>query len=194
MRKRNLFITVLLFIALMTSGCFNKKPEDKVKDMLKEAFSSLTEYDLAAAKQYFSEWDEELLATSSDIEDDPLIDYLVECHQTTKYEINSIDIADDKATVELDFNYIDNTNFTNIFAAKVFQKALDNELSDSTTEEEGEEVYRETISEIKEELNPSTVESTFTLQLSKIDDEWKISELTDELVKVITTNISETTE
>lgn len=187
MKKKLLILSAVMVMMLGLVGC-GKKPETTVDAFCKalKASDETTMNSLLVDGSETTEEDEEM---------NEFVDYIKELNQNISYEIVETVVADDKenANVTVKFTYSDakqviGETFTEYFA-KVIEIAFSSEAEDFT-DEKADEMLKEILADKKANVELGTAEATIVIPCVKVEKEWKIGTLPDEMLDVASGNIT----
>ena len=193
MRKLvSVFMIIALFITI--PGCNNlAKPESTVSDFMEAAKN----FDFDTMKTKINPTnlsnDENINELTTEDDEDQFekyfMDYLKANAKKISYKIKDTKINDDTAVVTVDFKYVNGGPIIKATIAEYFAKGLSLVFSGiELTEEETSQII---ISEMKEQMtviNESFTEKTVDIKCTKVDNQWYIDELSDELLDVVMSN------
>jgi hypothetical protein len=187
----NVFMAFTIIFGLC--GCsLGAKPEAAVDGFL----SAVQSFDLKSMQTYIST---ENNGTSSEsalaefnLKDDSekyFMDYLKTCASKMTYTIKSSKVNGDKATVTVDFKYIDSTPFVKAVMSDVITQVFATAFSGTEfTDEQADKLFTDTIKKQESQVKDTYVEKTVDINCSKKDGKW-IIETNEDLEDVITANL-----
>ncbi|MZP43322.1 DUF4352 domain-containing protein [Heliobacterium gestii] len=117
------------------------------------------------------------------------VDYFKDNAAKITYSIKSSTIEDDKATVSVDFKYINGGPLLKATVGEVFTKVLP--LAFSGVEMKKEDMgplFAAALKKQREVIPESFAEKTIDVKLIKLNNQWLINETSDELVDVFMSN------
>lgn len=185
MRKWRTITVSMLSLALL-AGCSGAKPESTVEDFFTAGQQLDTE---AMAATILSTNEDEVTETEELLLDDSN-EYLVEYFKTNAkkmtYEVTGSEIDGDEAVVTINAKYVDGSPLMQATISSAFMKMLPLAFSGmEMTEEETNQMFADTMAEQSEIVSESFKEATLKIDLVKQDNEWYITEITDEMMDVI---------
>lgn len=185
MRKWKTIAVSMLSLALL-AGCSGAKPESTVEAF----FTAGQQLDAEAmAATILSTNEEEVTETEGLLLDDSN-EYLVEYFKTNAekmtYEVTGSEVDGDKAVVTINAKYVDGAPLIKATISSAFMKMLPLAFSGTEmTEEETNQMFADTMKEQAEIVSETFKESTLKIDLVKQDNEWYITEITDEMMDVV---------
>ena len=185
MRKWRTIAVSMLSLALL-AGCSGAKPESTVEAFFKAGQQLDTE---AMAATILSSNQEEVTETEELITDDSN-DYLVEYFKANAekitYEVTGSEVDGNTAVVTMNAKYVDGAPLMTATVSSVFSKILPLGFSGSElSEEEMDQIYEDTMKEQAEIVPETFTEATLKIDLVKENNQWYITEITDEMVDVV---------
>jgi len=187
--RKLISLLLILTLVLLTIGCSSQaNPETAVKNYLEavKKFDVETMNSLMAEPEedYFKEMleDEGEMATY-------FMDYIKDKAKKIEYEIINTKTEDNTAKVDVKAKFINGSpliieTFGEFFENLMAEAFSGNELS----EEETEALMIEIMEEKSKEIETEFVETEFTINLVKKDNNWYLEEVSDELTNVVTSN------
>jgi len=187
--RKLISLLLILTLVLLTIGCSSQaNPETAVKNYLEavKKFDVETMNSLMAEPEedYFKEMleDEGEMATY-------FMDYIKDNAKKIEYEIINTETEDNTAKVDVKAKFINGSpliieTFGEFFKNLMAEAFSGNELS----EEETEALMIEIMEEKSKEIETEFVETEFTINLVKKDNNWYLEEVSDELTNVVTSN------
>jgi len=187
--RKLISLLLILTLVLLTIGCSSQaNPETAVKNYLEavKKFDVETMNSLMAEPEedYFKEMleDEGEMATY-------FMDYIKDNAKKIEYEIINTKTEDNTAKVDVKAKFINGSpliieTFGEFFENLMAEAFSGNELS----EEETEALMIEIMEEKSKEIETEFVETEFTINLVKKDNNWYLEEVSDELTNVVTSN------
>ncbi|AET70565.1 hypothetical protein Desor_5177 [Desulfosporosinus orientis DSM 765] len=188
----------LLFIGIFfLVGCANSpKPESTVSSFIDAG----KKFDLAQMAEMVTPTDSNGKEKISDVMKDNgegsknqyqkyFIDYCKENAAKITYAVKESKIENDKATVTVDFKYVDGGPVLKATLGDVLSKALS--LAFTGVEMNDEDMGQMFVSAMqtqKETVKESFLEKTIDIKLTKVDNQWYIDQPSDELLDVFTSN------
>jgi hypothetical protein len=185
MRKWRTIAVSMLSLALL-AGCSGAKPESTVEEFFTAGQQLDTE---AMAATILSTNEEEVTETEELLLDDSN-EYLVEYFKTNAekmtYEVTGSEVDGDKAVVTINAKYVDGAPLIKATISSAFMKMLPLAFSGTEmTEEETNQMFADTMKEQAEIVSETFKEATLKIDLVKEDNEWYITEITDEMMDVV---------
>jgi len=117
------------------------------------------------------------------------LDYLKENAAKITYTVKESKIENDKATVSVDFKYVNGGLLLKATLGEVFSKVIPLAFSGvELSDEETEQMFVDAMKKQKEVTTESFIEKTLDIKLVKVDEQWYIDELNDELLDVFMSN------
>lgn len=188
MNKR-LSVTIILAITCMIAltGC-GKKP----KAVVSEFCAAMQDADYEKMNECLSEPSDSVEDPfSSDEELSVFGNFISEQAKEMKYEIIDTDIDGDEAMVSVEFVYTDASSIVRNTFAQYFTQALGLAFSGASEDQMGNLL----LDIFNQQLSGSPLiktKETVGIKCVKKDKEWKIAEVSDDLINVLTCNILET--
>lgn len=187
MKKKLLCVITIAMMMLALVGC-GKKPETTIDAFCKalKASDDATMNSLMVDAAETTEEEEEM---------NEFVDYIKELNQNIQYEIVESVIADDKtnANVTVKFTYSDAKQVMGEVFKEYFSKVLEIAFSSDAeefTDEKAEEMLQEILADKKATVEVGTAEATVVIPCVKVEKEWKIGTLPDEMLDVASGNIA----
>ena len=187
--KKVLSIVLVLVMVFSLAACGGPKPEDTVKSFCE----SMKAFDFEGMNAVLADKLSEDEVINEEIEEElpGLIDYMKSCSSLMTYTVGKAGVNGDTAVVPVEFKFRDTTEVVKAAMQKMFtmlfKMMFSGEGSEMTEEEEAKllsELFMETA---PTELPETTASVNFNLQ--KVDKEWKVTEMTDDMVNVLTCNM-----
>lgn len=187
MKKRLFSFLAIAVMMLALVGC-GKKPETTVETFCK-ALKASDEVTMNSLMVDATEM------TAEEEETDEFTDYIKELNQNIKYEIVESVVADDKASanVTVKFTYSDAKQVIGETFTEYFKQAMEIAFSSDSeefTDEKAEELLKEILADKKANVELGTAEATVVIPCGKVEKEWKIGTLPDEMLDVASGNIA----
>lgn len=187
MKKRLFSFLAIAVMMLALVGC-GKKPETTVETFCK-ALKASDEVTMNSLMVDATEM------TAEEEETDEFTDYIKELNQNIKYEIVESVVADDKASanVTVKFTYSDAKQVIGETFTEYFKQAMEIAFSSDSeefTDEKAEELLKEILADKKANVELGTAEATVVIPCEKVEKEWKIGTLPDEMLDVASGNIA----
>ncbi|OUL09490.1 hypothetical protein B0533_04830 [Sedimentibacter sp. SX930] len=179
-------IAVSILSLALLAGCSGAKPESTVEAFFTAGQQLDTE---AMAATILSSNQEEVTETEELLTDDSN-DYLVEYFKANAekitYEVTGSEVDGNKAVVTMNAKYVDGAPLMTATVSSVFSKILPLGFSGSElSEEEMDQIYEATMKEQAEIVPETFTEATLKIDLVKENNQWYITEITDEMVDVV---------
>ena len=185
MRKWRSIAISMLSLALL-AGCSGAKPESTVEEFFKAGKQLDTE---AMAAAVLSTNEEEVTGTEELLTDESneyLLEYFKTNAEKMTYEVTGSEIDGDKAVVTMNAKYVDGAPLIKATISSAFMKMLPLAFSGTEmTEEETNQMFADTMKEQAEIVSETFKEETLKIDLVKEDNEWYITEITDEMMDVV---------
>jgi len=185
MRKWRTIAVSMLSLALL-AGCSGAKPESTVEEFFTAGQQLDTE---AMAATILSSNEEEVTETEELITDDSneyLVEYFKANAEKMTYEVTGSEVDGDKAVVTINAKYVDGAPLIKATISSAFMKMLPLAFSGTEmTEEETNQMFADTMKEQAEIVSETFKESILKIDLVKQDNEWYITEITDEMMDVV---------
>ena len=108
-----------------------------------------------------------------------------------EYETVKTETEGDESKVWVDFKYVDASEIMRTALQKYFERLV--ALSVSGKEIEPDQfaaVLSEELAAAVDSVEPGDAEATAVFELDRIDDEWKVTNISDEMLNILTSNIS----
>ncbi len=179
-------IAVSILSLALLAGCSGAKPESTVEAFFTAGQQLDTE---AMAATILSSNQEEVTETEELLTDDSN-DYLVEYFKANAekitYEVTGSEVDGNKAVVTMNAKYVDGAPLMTATVSSVFSKILPLGFSGSElSEEEMDQIYEDTMKEQAEIVPETFTEANLKIDLVKENNQWYITEITDEMVDVV---------
>lgn len=198
--KKLLSVAMALMFVLLLVGCSSKN-EEGVTDNVVKFCDTLKTFEFESALSCFESDDVDLTNPYIEDKDDPytrrVYDFLSENAAKITYEIGEVTVKGDKATVPVTFTYTDIdpilTEALSDYVDKVYEMS-EAGASDEEMDQAFVDIFVDKIATVEPDETTSYVEFACV----KVDDEWKIGDLTDddwyEISNVISCNILRVTD
>lgn len=192
MNKKVRILVFIIIMSLSLSACSSQaKPEDTVGEFI-EAMKNF-DLELMQSKINPNNLDEEEEIFDLNEEDNlfekDIIEYIESNAKKITYEINESEVDGEKAVVDVDVKYVDGAPLFQAtfmqYLEKVFGLAF---TQGELTDEENAEIFINAMEEQKEIVEETFSEKSLKFECVKIDDEWYIDDLSDEMLDVATSN------
>ena len=184
MRKWRTIAVSMLSLALL-AGCSGAKPESTVE----EFFTAGQQLDTEAMAAAVLSTNEEVTDPEELLTDDSneyLLEYFKTNAEKMTYEVTGSEIDGDKAIVTMNAKYVDGAPLIKATISSAFMKMLPLAFSGTEmTEEETNQMFADTMKEQSEIVSETFKEATLKIDLVKEDNEWYITEITDEMMDVV---------
>jgi hypothetical protein len=185
MRKWRTIAVSMLSLALL-AGCSGAKPESTVE----EFFTAGQQLDAEAMAATILSTNEEEVTETEELLLDDSNKYLVEYFKTNAekmtYEVTGSEVDGDNAVVTMNAKYVDGAPLIKATISSAFMKMLPLAFSGTEmTEEETNQMFADTMKEQSEIVSETFKEATLKIDLVKEDNEWYITEITDEMMDVV---------
>ncbi|WP_320164944.1 hypothetical protein [uncultured Trichococcus sp.] len=179
-------IAVSMLSLALLAGCSGAKPESTVE----EFFTAGQQLDAEAMAATILSTNEEEVKETEELLLDDSNEYLVEYFKTNAekmtYEVTGSEIDGDKAVVTMNAKYVDGAPLIKATISSAFMKMLPLAFSGTEmTEEETNQMFADTMKEQAEIVSETFKEATLKIDLVKQDNEWYITEITDEMMDVV---------
>ena len=185
--KRILALLLAFVLVFGMTACGDKgpKPEDTVKKFC-EAMKTMDYQTMQACMSGELETDD-LLDTEEDTMPG-LTEFVKQAASELTYKIGAAEVSEDKAEVGVSFEYTDISPVLQQAFSDYFVKLLGALFSD-LSDEESAAMFEESFASAKESTKTTRGTAEATLKLALQDGEWKIADLPEELVTVMTGNL-----
>lgn len=185
MKKWRTIAVSMLSLALL-AGCSGTKPESTVEAF----FTAGQKLDAEAMTATILSTNEEEVKETEELLLDDSNEYLVEYFKTNAekmtYEVTGSEVDGDKAVVTMNAKYVDGAPLIKATISSAFMKMLPLAFSGTEmTEEETNQMFADTMKEQAEIVSETFKEATLKIDLVKQDNEWYITEITDEMMDVV---------
>lgn len=194
MKMKISIITIIISMLIILSGCSSQDKPEKVVGEFSEALkafdlekmSSKINPSNADDKEVVSNLDEEVEGSL----EKHFIDYVKANAKKIKYDIEDSKVDDDKATVSVKFKYVDGGPLFKATFGEYMQQAFALAFtSPEMTDEEASEMLLTIMKQKNEEIEETFTEKTIDIKCVKVDDEWYIDDLDDDITDVMTSNM-----
>lgn len=170
------------------SGCSDQSAESTVKTFC----DSMKKFDLDGMKKTMVE---EVQLMDESMEDSGfsniLLDLCKDNAKQIKYTIVSSKEEEDIATVKVKFQYKDEEPLLTVTIAEYMEKGMALAFSGKEMDEStGETLFAETLKEKMKSVKSKIINETLEITCKKVDGKWKIAQLPEEMLNVLTSNIS----
>lgn len=190
--KNKVSILIITMILFVISGCSSPKPETTVSEFIE----GMKNFDLELMESKVNPENPTENDNILNLEDEEdqfqvyLLDYLKSNAKEIEYNLKDTQINDDKATVSVDFKYIDGGQLFRAAFAEYIKDAFSLAFSGmEMTDEENSQMFITIMEEQREVIDETFVERTLDIELIKKDDQWFIDKPSDELLDVAMSNI-----
>ena len=188
-----LFIIGILFIA----GCsISPKPESTASDFIEAG----KKFDLTKMATMVNPSNSSSKVKIADLMKDGnakdqyqkyFLDYFKENAAKITYKVKGSKIENDKATVTVDFKYVNGGPLLKATLGDVFSKAISLAFTGvEMNDEEMGQMFVSAMQKQKETFKDSFVEKSVDLKLMKVENKWYIDEPSDELLDVFLSNFN----
>lgn len=209
MKKKINLLMIIVSILMLTSACsVEKKTEKNIpKKIITEntvAQESVTEF-MESAKKFeiekmISKVDpnnrddmgkiSKIYEESQKGENIYLLDYFKENAQMITYDITDTTIEGNNAIVSMDISYVDGTPLFKAVTKDYMKQVLSSKISGKSLNKE--ETIKMVISSMKkqeEKIEEPIIQKTTDVKCVKIDGEWFIEEINEDLYNMLTSNV-----
>lgn len=207
-KKLNLFV-IIISVLIITSACSKKEePEKTVPEeiVIEETVPDTSVIDfMASAKKFdieemISKIDPQNRDGIDDIsklyeegqkqENIYILNYFKDNAKDITYKINDTTISGDTAVVSVDVNYIDGTPLFRSVMSDYTKKVLASKFTgQELTQDQSVEIIISSMKKHEQSIGRPVVNKQIDIRCVKIDGEWYIEELTENLSNVVTSNI-----
>ncbi len=185
--KKIIAIVLAAVMVLSLAACGNSgpKPEDTVKTFCE----SMKNFDIAAMQACLDkQFSEDELFGEGEEDYGGLVEFVKKSASELTYTVNKAEVNGDTAKVTADMQYTDISPVIKETFTAFFTKMIELMFS-GASEEESDEAFEETLKEIIANGETSRADTTVTFDLKKVDKEWKITEMPEEAMVVLTGNM-----
>ena len=188
--KKLLSIVLALALVLGLASCGGPKPEDTVKTFCE----SMKNYDEAGMKACLAD-QEDADSLDKDISDvslgeDALSEKMKENALEISYKIGKSSVSGDTASVPVEFEFNDISDVMTDVMTDIFAKMFELMFSDDPNAEDEFNAYSEqVVSEKFAAAEFSKATTTVNFSMKKVGEEWKVADLDEEIVNVLTGNM-----
>ena len=183
--KKVISILCTLSLLLVFSSCGVKQKPDA---MVAKFCDSLKNFDVKTMTTYIADNDGDLSNMEQDELNADIYTVLKEKAAEITYEIGETVINEDTAEVTVKFTYSDVSNAVPLAAGEYLSQALGLALT-GADEETLVKLFEGILVEKIRSITPATAESTIQISCVMTEEGWKIKELPDEFINVMTSNI-----
>ena len=190
-KKKRLPVTILLLLSLVLSSCTSAaKPESTIDKF----FSAMKKFDMdKMADQVNTEKDDLDDYIKEDEVLDEMEDFYEEVSKKIEYNINDVDIKDDKALAKVWVKYIESSEILSASIMDMMKESIGMALGGLDLDDDYyEDLFRKSFNKNRENLEETFSEKDIDISLEKIDGDWLISEINDDLLNVMTANLLST--
>ncbi len=193
MRKLKSFLSILVVVLL--AGCSTAKPESTVSAFI-EAGKKFDLVKMAETVNPSKVSDKEKIESLTQEGNNPInqyqnyfLEYLRENAAKITYTVNNTIIEGEKATVSVDFKYVNGSPLIKSTIEEIFTKAMSMAFSgEEVSDEEMREMFVSAMKDQQQSIEESFVEKSIDIKLVQVDKKWYIDESSDELLDVFTSN------
>ena len=187
--KRIACIILALVLVLGLAACGGSKkgsPEAAVDTLM----AGIKEFDIKKIQSVLKEQvDEDDLGLDSEAVS-PLLDLLKQWSSKTTYKLGKAEVNGEKAKVPVDVTFTDAADLIKAAFTEYFTAAMTKALSgEEVSEEDMTKLLVDTINEKSKTEKPGTTSTSLTLELEKIDGEWKFTDLPDDMMNIMFSNM-----
>lgn len=194
MKKKIGIITIIMALLIVASGCSSQKKVEKVVGDFTEAMKAFDLEEMSNkinpkdtdGKEVVSELDEEVEGSAEKY----FIDYIRTNAKKIKYDIEESIVEDDKAIVTVKYKYVDGGPLFKAAFGEYMQQVFASAFTGpEMTDEQISEMLLTIMKQKNEEIEETFTEKTIDIKCVKIDGEWYIDDLNDDIIDVITSNM-----
>ena len=183
-------LSVLITVAMLLTLCACGAP--KAEDTVKTFSEAMKAYDFEKMQGCLVPSAESIAAEVGDIENEDEVTQqfftkMKDWASKMTYEVVSVKEEGDHATAEVKYYYVDSSPIMEEFVADYFAQGLALALQNAS-EEEISALAEQMLTEKMETVETGSAEMSITYDLVKTDREWKITEVPDDVVHVLTAN------
>lgn len=182
---------------LLIAGCSNfPKPESTVSDFIDAGKKfDLTKMATMVNPSYSSSKEKIADLTNDKKNNDQyqkyFLDYFKENAAKITYTVKETKIENDKATVTVDFKYVNGGPLLKATLGEAFSKAFSLAFTGvQMNDEEMGQMFVSAMQKQKETIKDSFVEKSIDLKLTKVDNKWYIDEPSEDLLDVFLSNFN----
>jgi hypothetical protein len=192
---RKLIVLLSILIVVFLAGCSTAKPESTVTAFA-EAGKKFDLVKMAETINPSNTNNKEKIQDFTKNGNDPVdqyqkffIDYFKENAAKITYQIKGTTVAEDKATVTVDFKYVNGAPLLKGTISDVFAKAISMAFTGmEINDEEMGQMFVTSMKNQQQTIQESFTEKTLDIKLVLVDSKWYIDDLGDELLDVFTSN------
>lgn len=192
MIKKGSIFAIIILIVFAAVGCADSNsPEKTVIDFI----GAMKELDVASMVSKVDPANSNSNVDFSNLIDEEdqfqkyFLEYIKSNAKRISYEIEETSIDGDDAVVRVKFKYIDGSGLVRVTFGEFMQEAISLAFSGvEVTDEMYSEIFIAKMQEAKELVDESFVEKTLDINCVKVDNQWMIEDISDELVDVVTSN------
>lgn len=189
MKKNKFFLGIVLALFTLVS-CSSAKPDPTVEQL----FTAIQKLDFEAISLTITPSARVAAGVSiADFQNQSnempaeFFDYLKKNASKVTFKIKDSQIMGDNAIVTVTTKYVDSTPIVNATIGEFFSKALGLAFSSTQiTDEQSTQMFISIMNEQIESLDEQFAEKTIQIELEKVDKNWYVSALSDEMLDVIT--------
>jgi len=185
--KKFLSLCLALVMVLSLAGC-GAKPESAVEDFCK----AMQKFDLAAMGECVDgskEITEEDIASFNEDMPEEIMEYFVTQAKKMTYSVDKAEVGEDTATITVTFSHTDIQPIMLSVLGEYVKQALVSAFS-GASEEDMEDLLYSIFAEKVASEEVTTTQTTVAFPCVKTDDGWKISEVSDDVLHILTCNIA----
>jgi uncharacterized lipoprotein YehR (DUF1307 family) len=190
--KKTLAIVMILTLAFAMTGC-GSKPESAIdkffgavktydSEGMKEALTPSATEGLGSASEYLDESTDPMAA--------PFVEYLKGNAAKITYEVTGTKIDGDEATVTVKCKYVDGSGLFTKIIQGLFSELLTAAFSGKEmTDEEMTQIGVDLLNKNLDSATETFTEETMDIDCIKVDGEWYVKTVTDEMADVVSSNL-----
>ncbi len=185
--KKIIAVLLALVMLLGAASCGEQKP--KPEDTVKAFCEGMKNFDMTAIQACV---EGEFNLTDSMLEEAEsltgLPDYLKTCAADLKYSIGSATTTGETATVKVDFDYVDASEIFGEVFYEFFAKAMELAFG-GASEDEAAEAFDPILQEKSASMERGAGHASVDLVLKQADDAWKIIEVPEDILRILTADM-----
>lgn len=187
--KKAIALVLALVLALSLVACGGKEPgPEKVVGDFCSAMKQF-DYDAMGACLASEEDIQEEIENEEDEMTAMFMDRMKAWAGQMTYEVGTPEIDGDAANVEVKFQFTDASPIFSAVLGEYFQQAIGLAIS-GASEEEMTQLFEKILTEQLDTASTTTAEDTVTFPCVKTEDGWKIGEVPDTAINILTSNIT----